>query len=100
MLRRKDCTGCVSEEFKDCIGKGRNKFLSDLELHIAETYVLVNCKEVEPYLKQFEDSLKEANPNIHEDQIVEARDEGFSRWLKHQVSMDRVENQMIREISC
>lgn len=32
-------------------GKGRNRFLTDDELHIAETYVLVNCKEVEPLLQ-------------------------------------------------
>jgi len=33
------------------IGKGRNRFLTNEELQIAETYVLVNCKEVEPFLQ-------------------------------------------------
>ena len=33
------------------IGRSRNRFLTDEELHIAETYVLINCKEVEPYLQ-------------------------------------------------
>lgn len=33
------------------IGKGRNRFLTDKELEIAEIYVLVNCSEVEPYLQ-------------------------------------------------
>lgn len=32
------------------IGKCRNRFLTNEELQIAETYVLVNCEEVEPFL--------------------------------------------------
>jgi len=33
------------------IGKGYNRLLTEEELHIAETYVIVNCKEVGPYLQ-------------------------------------------------
>jgi len=33
------------------IGKGQHRFLTDEELHIAETYILVNCKESESYLQ-------------------------------------------------
>ena len=33
------------------IGKGQNRFLTNVELQIAETYVLVNSKEVEPFLQ-------------------------------------------------
>ncbi|RDX96520.1 hypothetical protein CR513_20813, partial [Mucuna pruriens] len=32
------------------IGNGSNRFLIDMELQIAETYVLVNYKEIEPFL--------------------------------------------------
>ncbi|KAJ1406204.1 putative transposase, Ptta/En/Spm, plant [Sesbania bispinosa] len=81
------------------IGRGRNRYLTDEELQIVETYVLVNCREVEPYLQKFEDFLRETNHNILEDDILKARDKDFSRWLKHQVSTGQVEDQMIREIS-
>jgi len=33
------------------IGKGQHRFLIDEELHIAETYILVNCKESKSYLQ-------------------------------------------------
>ena len=93
------------------IGKGQHRFLTDEELHIAKTYILVNCRirmlssvsflfnlyvyafynyisYVINYriVRQFKDSLKERNPNISEDEILIARDRDFSRWLKQQVS--------------
>jgi len=33
------------------IGSGSNRFLTEVEVQIAETYVLVNCKEIEPFLQ-------------------------------------------------
>jgi len=33
------------------IGKGQHRFLTDEELQITETYILVNCKESESYLQ-------------------------------------------------
>jgi hypothetical protein len=44
---------CISIFKYPCrpIGKGRKRFLTDGEFQIAETYVLVNCKEVEPFLQ-------------------------------------------------
>ena len=33
------------------IGKGQHIFLTDEELQIVETYILVNCKESESYLQ-------------------------------------------------
>ncbi|KAF7811966.1 putative transposase, Ptta/En/Spm, plant [Senna tora] len=61
------------------------KCLTNKELKIAETYVLVNCTEMKPYLQQFEDSLRETNPNITNDEILKARDEKFHSWLKELV---------------
>jgi len=37
-------------------------------------------------IRKFEDSLKEANPNISDEEILMSRDKDFNRWLKHQVS--------------
>ncbi|XP_057739900.1 uncharacterized protein LOC130957009 [Arachis stenosperma] len=81
------------------IGRGSKKYLTDEELHIAHTYILVNCEEIEPYLQQFEDSLKELHPNISEDEILNARDKDFSRWIKNQVDIGHIESRMIQQIA-
>ncbi|XP_045809328.1 uncharacterized protein LOC123903770 [Trifolium pratense] len=81
------------------IGKGKKRFLTDGEYQIAETYVLVNCKEVEPFLQQFEDSLRQSNLGITDDQILELRDRDFSRWIQQQVSDGQVKDQLIRQMS-
>ncbi|WJX28226.1 hypothetical protein P8452_16973 [Trifolium repens] len=77
----------------------RKRFLTDGEFQIAETYVLVNCKEVEPFLQQFEDSLRQSYLGITDDQILELRDRDFSQWIKQQVSSGQVKYQLIRQMS-
>ncbi|KAJ1410164.1 hypothetical protein SESBI_22193 [Sesbania bispinosa] len=81
------------------IGKGSSRFLIDVELQIAETYVLVNCKEVEPYLQRFENLLKQKHPDIADDQILELLDKYFNRWLKELVSTGQVNDEIIRQMS-
>ncbi|KAK2446721.1 hypothetical protein QL285_017489 [Trifolium repens] len=73
--------------------------LTDGEFQIAETDVLVNCKEVEPFLQQFEDSLRQSYLGITDDQILELRDRDFSQWIKQQVSSGQVKDQLIRQMS-
>ncbi|KAK2420664.1 hypothetical protein QL285_031368 [Trifolium repens] len=80
---------CISIFKYPCrpIGKGRKRFLTDGDFQIAETYMLVNCKEVESFLQQFEDSLRQSYLGITDDQILELRDRDFSQWIKQQVSL-------------
>ncbi|WJX62606.1 hypothetical protein P8452_47582 [Trifolium repens] len=61
--------------------------------------MLVNCKEVEPFLQQFEDSLRQSYLGITDDQILELRDRDFSQWIKQQVSSGQVKDQLIRQMS-
>ncbi|KAL1321583.1 hypothetical protein AAHE18_14G137400 [Arachis hypogaea] len=54
------------------IGRGSKKYLTAEELYIAHTYIL--------------DSLKELDSNIFDDEILNACDKDFSRWIKNQIA--------------
>ncbi|XP_072058194.1 uncharacterized protein [Arachis hypogaea] len=49
--------------------------------------------------KQFEDSLKELDPNISEDEILIVRDKDFSRWIKNQVDTGHIRSRIIQQIA-
>ncbi|XP_054813974.1 uncharacterized protein LOC129314536 [Prosopis cineraria] len=62
-------------------GKMRKRHLSDEEFNAATIYVLLNCVEIEPFLKIFEDELVVENPNITEEEIERKTNNEFAKWL-------------------
>ncbi|XP_072081023.1 uncharacterized protein [Arachis hypogaea] len=52
-----------------------------------------------PFERQFENSLKELDPNISNDEILIAYDKDFSKWIKNQVDTGHIESRMIQQIA-
>ncbi|KAM3235166.1 hypothetical protein P3L10_015202 [Capsicum annuum] len=65
--------------------KKRNLTLQ--EIKVAQTYILLNCDEVEPYVSMFVQCLHEEFPNVSQDQINESLEVNFSIWFKQYVRL-------------
>nr|XP_017239698.1 PREDICTED: uncharacterized protein LOC108212485 [Daucus carota subsp. sativus] len=63
-------------------GKGRRIFLSENDLLAAHTYVLLNCDEIDEYVRLYDAELKVKHPNISDKDIQVNRYNGFSLWIK------------------
>ena len=69
-------------------GRGKTKLLDDEDLKIAHWYVLMNCPEVEPYLRRFTSQLRSAvSPSMPRDQFNALLEEQFPIFFKHYVSV-------------
>ncbi|CAH1412937.1 unnamed protein product [Lactuca virosa] len=64
---------------------GKRKPLSDKDLHKAHTYILLNCKEVNPYILEFDELVMTTNPN---ESVSDLRDKFFAEWFEDRV-MDK-----------
>ena len=62
---------------------GKRKPLSDKVLHKAHTYILLNCKEVNPYIIEFDEMVIRTNPN---ESVSDLRDKYFGEWFEDRVS--------------
>ncbi|KAK1398135.1 hypothetical protein POM88_007998 [Heracleum sosnowskyi] len=40
-------------------GKGKRVFLSEKELHAAHNYILINCEEIDEFVRMYDDELKD-----------------------------------------
>ena len=65
-------------------GKTRKRTLDDQELHVAQTYVLRNCPEVQPYLEMFTGHYRAHE--FQQNEIDGAIDEHFAVWFRTYVS--------------
>ncbi|XP_074323740.1 uncharacterized protein LOC141660653 [Apium graveolens] len=63
-------------------GKGKHIFLSEKDLHAAHTYILLNCEEINEYVRSYDDELKVKNPNITDKDIQINRYKEFALWMK------------------
>ncbi|CAI9284879.1 unnamed protein product [Lactuca saligna] len=58
---------------------GKRKPLSDKFLHTAHIYILLNCKEVNPYIIKFDEMVMRTNPN---ESVSNLRDKYFAEWYE------------------
>ncbi|KAL8135872.1 hypothetical protein AgCh_010474 [Apium graveolens] len=63
-------------------GKGRRIFLSEKDLHAAHTYILLNCEEIDEFVRLYDDELKVKCPSITDKDIQISRNKDFARWIK------------------
>ncbi|KAK1378035.1 hypothetical protein POM88_024779 [Heracleum sosnowskyi] len=67
-------------------GKEKRIFLSEEELHVAHTYILLNCEEVEEYVRVYDGELKMKHPGITDKDIEINRAKGFALWIKDKMA--------------
>ncbi|XP_019266148.1 PREDICTED: uncharacterized protein LOC109243643 [Nicotiana attenuata] len=82
-------------------GKKKPRRLDDKEYHAARTYVLLNCDEVKPYIRIYEDTLREIQPNIQNSEIDAKLETEFATWFEkyaHDPSSG-ISNQIIKDLA-
>ncbi|XP_019223772.1 PREDICTED: uncharacterized protein LOC109205513 [Nicotiana attenuata] len=76
-------------------GEGKKRSLSLEEIKAAQTYILLNCVEVEPFVSMYIQRLQEELPNLSQDQINESLETCFAIWFKEYVRCNHIENQFL-----
>nr|XP_009769510.1 PREDICTED: uncharacterized protein LOC104220353 isoform X2 [Nicotiana sylvestris] len=84
---------------RSAIGEAKKRSLSLEEIKAAQTYILLNCKEVEPFVSMYVESLQEEYPNLSQDQIDENLETYFSIWFKQYVQSNHIENAFLRSLA-
>ncbi|GKE63397.1 hypothetical protein Tco_1513764, partial [Tanacetum coccineum] len=64
---------------------GTKRNLTNAEKHKAHTYILLNCEDVHPFLRLFDNYIMQEDPYIDEDTLDRARDEKFAQWFKEHI---------------
>ncbi|XP_074323883.1 uncharacterized protein LOC141660798 [Apium graveolens] len=71
-------------------GKGRRIFLSEKDLHASHTYILLNCEEIDEFVRLYDDELKVKCPGITDKDIQISRYKDFARWIKDKALPKRI----------
>ncbi|KAK1354775.1 hypothetical protein POM88_048031 [Heracleum sosnowskyi] len=69
-------------------GKGKRVFLSEKELHAAHNYILINCEEIDEFVRMYDDELKVKHPGITDKDIEINRAKEFAGWIKEKALME------------
>ncbi|XP_070054450.1 uncharacterized protein [Nicotiana tomentosiformis] len=80
-------------------GEAKKRNLSLDEIKAAQTYILLNCKEVEPFVSMYVERLQEELPNLSQDQIDESLQIYFAEWFKGYVGCNHIENEFLRSLA-
>ncbi|WMV28792.1 hypothetical protein MTR67_022177 [Solanum verrucosum] len=80
-------------------GETRKRNLSLDEVKAAQTYILLNCEEVEPFVSMYVQRLQEESPNLSQCQIDESLEAYFSIWFKEYVRCNHIENKFLRSLA-
>ncbi|KAH0688816.1 hypothetical protein KY289_016174 [Solanum tuberosum] len=80
-------------------GEAKKRDLSLEEIKAAQTYILLNCQEVEPFVSMYVQRLQEEFPNLSQDQIDESLETYFSVWFKEYVRSNHIENEYLRSLA-
>ncbi|GKC35029.1 transposon, En/Spm-like protein [Tanacetum coccineum] len=79
-------------------GKATERLLDDNEYKAAQRYVLLNCEEIVPFVKDFDNLMLANNPTLTDGELDKLRDIEFSKWVKTKVRQDRKVNERIRDL--
>ncbi|KAM3362571.1 hypothetical protein P3S68_017425 [Capsicum galapagoense] len=71
----------------------------DHEIKEAQTYILLNCEKVEPFVSMYLQRLEEEFPNLSESEIDKSLEENFDIWFKGYVWCNPIENEYLRSIA-
>ncbi|CAH1441095.1 unnamed protein product [Lactuca virosa] len=63
---------------------------------VPHSYILVNEEKMQPYLRKYEESLKDLNPDISEDDLAAEVDENFATWFQNYARQNEIKNNILR----
>ncbi|KAH0757622.1 hypothetical protein KY290_021115 [Solanum tuberosum] len=83
-------------------GELKRRYLTKEELKAAHVYILLNYREVQPYVEKFIDSLHQNFPRITEQEVDKKLDEEFASWFIRyaRVHIDNQFNKALVEGPC
>ena len=64
------------------LGGGVRRYLEDREYTAIMIYVLLNCDEVEPFVRQFEEELLKTYRNMSDEELQRKTESHFHEWFK------------------
>nr|GLL21135.1 uncharacterized protein LOC109179592 [Ipomoea trifida] len=82
-------------------GKSKARYMTDEEFKAAQTYVLLNCSEVEPFIEVYTEELKRSQPNISSTTIDGKLENEFANWFNdyaHDPS-NNISNKFIKDLA-
>ncbi|KAH0693155.1 hypothetical protein KY285_020252 [Solanum tuberosum] len=79
-------------------GELNRRYLTEEELKAAHNYILLNCREVQPYVEKFIDSLHQNFPRITEQEVDKKLDEDFASWFTRYARV-HIYNQFIKALA-
>jgi len=78
---------------------GRRRYVSDEEYHSIMSYILTNCKEVEPYLREFEEDMINEYVGINVERLARLTEEKIVEWFRIRMTATDVVDQRLRILS-
>ncbi|XP_039135719.1 uncharacterized protein LOC120273141 [Dioscorea cayenensis subsp. rotundata] len=82
-------------------GRQKSRWLTDEEYNAAVTYVLLNCDEIQHYVKIFVEELKVNVPNMIDEQVDMKLETEFANWFRYYVHdpNNNVTSQIIKDVA-
>ncbi|KAM3269054.1 hypothetical protein P3S67_031018 [Capsicum chacoense] len=69
------------------------------EIKAAQTYILLNCEEVEPFVSMYLQCLEEEFPNLSQSEIDESLEENFAIWFKGYARCNPIKNEYLHSLA-
>nr|GMD63915.1 uncharacterized protein LOC109173559 [Ipomoea batatas] len=91
------------------MGASNKRYMEEKEADAAHQHILLNCKEVQPILRMFEDGLCALNPGITNAQVDKEVENHFAKWFQTYVSIriiyvnhyrDGLQNKFLIDLAC
>ncbi|XP_013594978.1 PREDICTED: uncharacterized protein LOC106303189 [Brassica oleracea var. oleracea] len=65
-------------------GKAKDIWLQTKDFHHAHTYVLLNCEQLRPFERLFDERMIADHPDISDNNLIKLKEKDFANWLlKH-----------------
>nr|GMD57563.1 uncharacterized protein LOC109173559 [Ipomoea batatas] len=84
------------------MGASNKRYMEEKEADAAHQHILLNCKEVQPILRMFEDGLCALNPGITNAQVDKEVENHFAKWFQTYVNhyRDGLQNKFLIDLAC
>ncbi|KAM3265456.1 hypothetical protein P3L10_002450 [Capsicum annuum] len=80
-------------------GEAKKRDLILDEIKADQTYILLNCEEVEPFVSMYLQRLEEEFSSLSQSEIDESLEENFAIWFKGYARCNPIENEYLRSLA-
>ncbi|KMZ66517.1 hypothetical protein ZOSMA_299G00070 [Zostera marina] len=80
-------------------GAGSYRYVSDEEYHTIMLYILTNCKEAEPYIREFEKEMINNNIDINAETLARLIENKIVEWFRIRMTANKHDDERLRILS-